>query len=99
MPNATTRSAVAAFLAGVPGKFGKNTEVYLDRDTKMTSLLLHGNVIAEFRDHKLWITDSNWQTHTTKERLNGLPGVQIYQKNWEWFLNDSPWDGSWVQVT
>ena len=35
---------------------------------------------------------------TTKERLNGLPNVSIYQRNFQWFLNGKAWDGSRIKV-
>lgn len=65
---------------------------------KATTLLLHGLPIAQLIDGELWITNADWKTHTTKERLNGLPGVRIYQKNFQWYLNDKPWDGRWVNM-
>jgi len=44
------------------------------------------------------ITNAGWQSNTTKERLNGLSGVSIYQKNFQWFLNGKPWNGDWITV-
>lgn len=66
--------------------------------TNGTTLYLHGNAIAEHRHDGLWVTSAGWQTVTTKERLNGLHGVNIYQKDYEWFLNGKKWDGEWVHV-
>ena len=63
-----------------------------------TKLLLFDNCIAEHRLDGLWITSCGYETATTKERLNGIPGVYIYQKNYQWYLNDEPWDGDWVCV-
>lgn len=60
---------------------------------------LHGNKIAEWRNNDLWITNAGWTSNTTKERLNGLNGVSVTQKNWQWYLNGKEWDGSWVKVT
>jgi hypothetical protein len=37
-------------------------------------------------------------TNTTKERLNGLTGVNIYQTNFQVFLNDKAWDGDWIRI-
>lgn len=62
------------------------------------SLYLHGNKIAEWREDGLWITNAGWSSNTTKERLNGLRGVSIYQKDFNWYLNDKEWDGRWVRV-
>ena len=60
---------------------------------------LHGNKIAEWRGNDLWITNAGWTSNTTKERLNGLDGVKINQKDWTWYLNGKEWDGQWVKVT
>jgi len=62
------------------------------------ALFLHGNKIAEWRDHRIWITDAGWDSTTTKERLNGIPGVRVYHHRKELYLNDKPWDGDWIQV-
>ena len=35
---------------------------------------------------------------TTKERLNGLQNVSIYQRKFQWFLNGKAWDGSRIKV-
>lgn len=63
-----------------------------------TALYLHGNKIAEHRADGLYITDAGWSSKTTKERLNGLPGVSISQKNWQWFLNGVQWNGEWIKI-
>lgn len=86
-----TMNSVNALMNGKNYKSG-NTQV---RDN---ALYLHGNKIAELRDGELWITDAGWSTNTTKERLNGLPGVRITQKNWEWYLNGNQWQGQWIKV-
>lgn len=62
------------------------------------SLWLFDNKIAEIRRDGLWITNAGWKSTTTKERLNGLSGVNIYQLRGMWFLNDRIWDGGWVNV-
>lgn len=62
------------------------------------AMYLHGNKIAEWRDGALWITSAGWETNTTKERLNGLRGVSINQKAFQWYLNGVKWDGEWVKV-
>ena len=46
----------------------------------------------------LSISNAGWQSNTTKERLNGLPNVGIYQKNWQWYLNGNEWNGEWTRV-
>lgn len=43
---------------------------------------------------QLWITSAGWPTNTTKERLNALNGVNIYQKDFQWYLNGEAWNGT-----
>ena len=93
-----TRDSVDAFMSA--RKFRKqNMEVKVLPN--VTILLLHGNEIA-YRyndvDRTLSITDCGWQSVTTKERLNGIPNVQIQQKNFEWFLNGKEWNGNLIDI-
>jgi len=67
----------------------------------VTILKLHNNAIAyKYNDPErtLSITNCGWFSNTTKERLNGLPNVNIYQKNFEWFLNGKEWDGNLINI-
>jgi|SRR6185369_3289418 len=61
------------------------------------ALFLHGNKIAEWRDNGLWVTTAGWNTVTTRERLNGLPGVRVTARG-VLRLNGKVWDGSWACV-
>jgi len=68
---------------------------------------LHGNTIAIYNrvDGLLTLRDCNWQTVTTKERLNGIldtlnTGKYITQENFNWYIKDrandaikDSWDG------
>lgn len=67
-------------------------------ETDGTSLWLHNNKIAEWRDGEIWITNAGWQSRTTKERLNGIGGVQITQRAGSWYLNGNFWQGEWTSV-
>jgi hypothetical protein len=93
-----TRDSVDAFMSS--RKFRKqNMEVKVLPN--VTILLLHGNEIAyRYNDvyRTLSITDCGWQSVTTKERLNGIPNVQIQQKNFEWFLNGKEWNGNLIDI-
>lgn len=73
-----------------------NTEVIVRNGD--VSVYLWNNKIAWTKGSQLWISSCGWKTNTTKERLNGLPGVNIYQKNFDWFLNGHEWDGEPVCV-
>ena len=65
-------------------------------------LYLFDNKIAEIfktkRKKVLRITNAGWKSNTTKERLNGLKGVHIHQKNGEWFLNGEKWNGELTEI-
>ena len=67
----------------------------------VTILKLHNNAIAyRYNDPEktLSITNCGWFSKTTKERLNGLPNVNIYQKAFKWFLNGKEWNGDLIDV-
>jgi hypothetical protein len=99
-----TKDAIQAFRNGEDFKQG-NTEVRLAKGLR-TQLLLHGNVIA-VKDIFGNLSISNGGhtpkndatgSITTKERLNGLPNVSIYQTNFQWFLNGEAWNGQEIKV-
>ena len=62
----------------------------------ISSVYLHGNLIAEVDDVSLKLYDGGYQSHTTKSRLNALLsefgytcGTQreyVFQKQFEWFV-------------
>tara|TARA_R110000803_G_scaffold35870_1_gene77317 strand:- start:3781 stop:4092 length:312 start_codon:yes stop_codon:yes gene_type:complete len=93
--NKITKDAVNAFLNGKNFK-RSNTQVVVHGDDALLSLF--GNTIARKVGDKLYITHCGWETMTTRERLNGLPNVSIYQKNFQWYLNDKAWDGKLIEV-
>lgn len=93
-----TDEAINCFLSGT--KFGKsNTTVIVEPN--VTILVLHGNKIAyRYNDpeHTLSITNCGYKTNVTKERLNGIPNVNIVQKKGVWYLNGVEWDGKLIDV-
>lgn len=54
-------------------------------------IYLHGNLIAERRESGLWITLAGWPTRTTRDRLNALPGGNVYQKGRRSFITPAVW--------
>ena len=101
-----TQNSVNAFLVG--NEFNQasmsvrlNSEAnQWEKNDLISSLYLHGNLIAT-KNHvtnEIWITNAGWFSNTTKERLNAIPGVSIYQKNWIWYLNDKEWDGKLTKI-
>lgn len=103
-----TAEAIAAFLAGKSfNKQNTSVEVRPWQQTPFPRdqviLLLHGNPIARYEVgdislRSLRVCDGGWQTRTTADRLNGLPGVRVHQKAGQWYLNGEAWDGSWSTV-
>ncbi|MDG1950590.1 MAG: hypothetical protein P8J32_07295 [bacterium] len=93
-----TRKAIARFMTD--RKFTRpNTAVEVLPN--VTILTLHGNEIAfRYNDPKrtLSITNDGWFTNVTRERLNGIPGVSIHQRNFQWYLNDEKWNGELVDI-
>lgn len=65
---------------------------------QVTTLKLHGNAIAQKTKEGVKVCNAGWFSVTTKERLNGIPGVSVYQRKGEWFLNGQKWNGDWTQV-
>jgi len=100
-----TQEATEAFLNGLNYK-KTNTEVKVLALEKgvpcCIALFLHGHKIAELHKNKrvtrLKITNCNYFTDTTKERLNGLPNVQINQKQGVWYLNGKAWNGELITI-
>lgn len=86
-----TKNAVKALYTGVCFS-AINTKVYGDK------LFLHNNAIAKIENGELYISTAGWNTLTTRERLNGFPGISVYMKKGILFLNDKEWDGSWTRV-
>lgn len=87
----TTTKVVNAFLNGEYLKVGNS---YTDGK----SLYLHNNKIAEHKSDGLYVSNAGWFSNTTKERLNGIPAVNIYQKKHKWYLNGEEWDGNWIRI-
>lgn len=73
-----------------------NTSVVINDNG--TFLSLHGNIIAGKDVKGFFINSCGWLSVTTKERLNGLIGVSITQKNFGWFLNGNEWNGSKIYL-
>lgn len=91
MSRKVTTQVVSAFIAG-------NKLSVANSSTDGKALFLHGNKIAEKREDGLYITNAGWSSNVTKERLNAIPNVNIYQRNFNWFLNGKEWNGEWTKI-
>jgi hypothetical protein len=93
-----TEQACRAFQNGKNFKL-QNTQVINDGVT--VSMYLHGHKIAcrELSTNNMQICLCGYNTVTTRERLNGLSGVNLRSKNFTPYLNGaeiSCYD--WVQI-
>jgi hypothetical protein len=93
-----TKQAIEAFMDARPFK---KSNMQVEVQSNVTILRLFDNPIA-YRyndpDKTLSISNCGWQSNTTKERLNAIPGVSIQQKKFEWYLNGEKWNGKLIDV-
>ena len=67
-----------------------NTQVVTNLD--LSSVYLHGNLIAQIDNLTVTIFDGGWQSKTTKSRLNVLceefciAGEGVFQKDFLWYV-------------
>ena len=93
-----TNEAVSAFMQG---RSFKKSNMTIEVQPNVTVMRLYGHPIAyRYNDPErtLSISACGWLTNTTKERLNALPGVNIYQRNWQWYLNGKEWNGELIDI-
>lgn len=93
-----TKESINAFMSAK--KFNKQN-MSVEVLPNVTILKLHGNDIAYRYNNPnktLSITNCGWFSNTTKERLNGLPNVNIVQKNFVWYLNGKEWNGKLIDI-
>jgi len=86
MARKVTTATVSAFLTGQKLTMGNTS-------SDGSGLYLHGNLIAYREGSDIFISNAGWFSDTTKERLNGIPGVYIQQVKGDWYLNGKKWDG------
>jgi hypothetical protein len=114
MSRKITREAVRAFYLGRPFSSANTRVYIEDNEVKMMlhSTVIASRVFnpvhgpqmfynvrtGDYGNHKLTLNTGGWTSNTTKERLNGLVGVSVYQKNFQWFLNGKEWDGNKIEV-
>lgn len=93
-----TKQTIDKFMSAKNFKKGHDEVIVLDN---VTILKLFGNEIA-YRynnpERTISITNAGWESNTTKERLNGIDGVSIQQKQGVWYLNGEAWDGKLIDI-
>lgn len=91
-----TEESIKAFYNREP--FKKSNMIIENKEEK-TYLKLFGNIIATLDENKeLFITTADWNTRTTRERLNGLSGVRLGTSKGQLYLNNVPWDGKLINI-
>jgi hypothetical protein len=92
-----TKSAAAAFTSARNFRDGSTV---VESDGITVHLLLHGNCIARNGPATgLQVNLCGWNTPTTRDRLNSLPGVRAHTKQGQAYLNGKPIPSSgWVTV-
>ena len=92
-----TKEAVSKFLSK---ETFRKSNMSVEESYGVYKLKLHGNTIATIDElGVLSVNNAGWASNTTKERLNGIPGVRVHQKNWNWYLNGQEWDGGWKRIS
>ena len=88
------RNIERQMIAAVKGNINwskDNTSVIFEDG--ISSVYLHGNLIAEVDDNSIKLYDGGWQSNTTKSRLNallsefGYDTERVFQKQFEWFIS------------
>ena len=90
-----TTKAIYAFMNH--SKYSKDNTVVRLRDG-YTAIYLNGNCIARHTPKGIEINHQDYLTNTTKERLNGIPGVCIQQKKGIWYLNNKEMLNGWNKI-
>jgi hypothetical protein len=82
-----TKEAVERFING--GNIFKSDNTRVDCSSHTNHMYLHDNLIA-VNDHisgRIRVSLAGWNTKTTRERLNGIPGVSVHTVNGSPILN------------
>ena len=91
-----TKESIQAFYNREPFK---KSNTIVENIEGVTKLKLHNNTIAKLDENdELFITTADWNSVTTRERLNGLSGVRLGTSKGQLYLNNVPWDGELVNI-
>lgn len=91
-----TTQVVKAFLNSTNFKSGNDSVILGFHETYM---LLHNNMIARMINGIIEVSLAGYNTPTTRDRLNGIPGCSIHTKNGTPYLNGNPINSSdWYKI-
>ena len=91
-----TKESIKAFYNREPFK---KSNMIVENIEGITKLKLYNNTIAKLDEYnELFITTADWNTRTTRERLNGLSEVKLGTRKGQLYLNNIPWDGKLINI-
>ena len=91
-----TKESIKAFYYRKPLK---KSNMIVESKGGKTYLKLFNNTIAKLdENNELFITTADWNTRTTRDRLNGLSGVRLGTSKGQLYLNNIPWDGKLINI-
>ena len=91
-----TKESIKAFYNRKPLK---KSNMIVESKGGKTYLKLFNNTIAKLDEsNELFITTADWNTRTTRERLNGLSGIKLGTSKGQLYLNNVPWDGKLINI-
>ena len=91
-----TKESIKAFYNREPFK---KSNMIVENIEGITKLKLYNNTIAKLDEYnELFITTADWNTRTTRERLNGLYEVKLGTRKGQLYLNNIPWDGKLINI-
>ena len=91
-----TKESIKAFYNREPFK---KSNMIVENIEGITKLKLYNNTIAKLDEYnELFITTADWNTRTTRERLNGLSEVKLGTRKGQLYLNNIPWDGKLTNI-
>ena len=76
-------------------KLGNNTYLVV-RDDGGIGVRLHDTEVVIHYEDKIILNTGGWYSITTKARMNEYTPFSIRQKNYEWFVNDMPFQDNMI---
>jgi len=68
-------------------KLANNTYLVIRDDGGLAVRLHNTEVVIHYKD-KIILNTNGWYTNTTKARINEFSPFSVYQRNYEWFIDD-----------
>lgn len=76
-------------------KLGNNTYLVVRDDGGLGVRLHNTEVVIHYKD-KIILNSGGWYSVTTKARMNEYTPFNICQKNYEWFVDDMPYQDNMI---